>query len=187
MDEVRPCRPRLLAPTWTALAWHAITWPGLALVLLAWTSLSRADWEAMGVPLAVMAVIVVVSELTPILATRLVGDPVSLTPVFVFAALYVWGPYPALLMMAAAVAFSEILARKAPWKSLFNVAQYCLSVAAGWTVLSLSGVAPTPVDPMGGLTARDLGWVAASWVAYHLTNLALVACLAAAVIISSAG
>lgn len=181
MDEVRPCRPRLLAPTLTALAWHAITWPGLALVLLAWTSLSRADWEAMGVPLAVMAVIVVVSELTPILATRLVGDPVSLTPVFVFAALYVWGPYPALLMMAAAVTFSEILARKAPWKSLFNVAQYCLSVAAGWMVLSLSGVTPTPVDPMGGLTARDLGWVAASWAAYHLTNLALVACLAPAV------
>ena len=73
---------------------------------------------------------------------------------------------------------SELLARKPPGSSPFNVGNYTLSVAAAWAVLSLGGwSAPrlraisAPRSP-SSLATSDL---ALSWLAYHLVNLALVA------------
>ena len=41
-----------------------------------------------------MAALVFISELRPIVMTRLESDPISISQAFVFAALYVWGPGP---------------------------------------------------------------------------------------------
>ena len=58
---------------------------------------------------------------------------------------------------------------------LFNVGQYSISVTAAWLVMRWAGVAPTSSSPHLDLTAGDFGWIVASWVVYHLVNLALVA------------
>ncbi|HNL51612.1 MAG TPA: EAL domain-containing protein, partial [Actinomycetota bacterium] len=109
---------------------------------------------------------------------RLIGNPVSISLAFVFAAMYLWGLYPAVLLYAASIALSEILQRKPLWKLLFNVGQYICSLAAAWLVMLIAGVTPSPTTPLVDMSATDLWWIAASWIVYHLVNLALVAGLA---------
>jgi len=171
-------RPSLWRPSVFALTWQVCTWLGCGLVGYSVWALSPAAWLAMGLPMAMITVVVLLSELRPIVMTRLPGNPVSISLAFVFATLFVWGLYPALVLQAAAVVLSEIVARKPVWKALFNVGQYTISVTAAWLVMLSAGVAPTPSSPNLDLTAGDLGWVVAAWVVYHLVNLALVAGLA---------
>ncbi len=83
-----------------------------------------------------MAILVVIVELRPIMMSRFEGDPISIAPAFVFAALYLWGWVPAVTLMAVSVLLSEVLARKEPWKLFFNVGNYTLSVVAASAVLS---------------------------------------------------
>ena len=172
-------RPSLWRPSMFAVTWQVCTWLGCGLVGYSVWALSPAAWVAMGLPMVMITVVVLLSELRPIVMTRLPGNPVSISVAFVFATLFVWGLYPALVLQAAAVVLSEIVARKPVWKVLFNVGQYSISVTAAWLVMLSAGVAPTPSAPNLDLTAGDLGWVVGSWVVYHLVNLALVAGLAA--------
>ena len=171
-------RPSLWRPSVFAVTWQVCTWLGCGLVGYSVWVLSPAAWVAMGLPMVMITVVVLLSELRPIVMTRLPGNPVSISLAFVFATLFVWGLYPALVLQAAAVVLSEIVARKPVWKVLFNVGQYSISVTAAWLVMRSAGVAPTPTSPNLDLTAGDLGWVLGSWVVYHLVNLALVAGLA---------
>ncbi len=122
-----------------------------------------------------MAVLVVITELRPIMMSRFEGDPISISQAFVFATLYLWGPWPALTLMAAATLISELLARKVAWKLVFNVGNYTLAVVAAWAVLTLGAPATGSADFIQG---GALGLIALSWVAYHLVNLAIVAGLA---------
>ena len=172
-------RPSLWRPSVFAVTWQVCTWLGCGLVGYSVWALSPAAWVAMGLPMVMITVVVLLSELRPIVMTRLPGNPVSISLAFVFATLFVWGLYPALVLQAAAVVLSEIVARKPVWKVLFNVGQYSISVTAAWLVMRSAGVAPTPTSPNLDLTAGDLGWMLGSWVVYHLVNLALVAGLAA--------
>ncbi len=126
-------------------------------------------------PLVMMAILVVVTELRPIMMNRFEGDPISISQAFVFATLYLWGPWPALVLMAGATLMSELLGRKVAWKLFFNVGNYTLSVLAAWAVLRQGG---WPTTDAGAITPRDLVLVALSWVVYHLVNLAIVAGLA---------
>jgi diguanylate cyclase (GGDEF)-like protein len=167
--------PSLWRPSVFAVTWHVCVWLGCGLVGYSVWALSPAAWVAMGLPMVMITVVVLLSELRPIVMTRLPGNPVSISLAFVFATLFVWGLYPALVLQAAAVVLSEVLARKPVWKVLFNVGQYSISVTAAWLVMRSAGVAPAPASPNLDLTAGDLGWVLGSWVVYHLVNLALVA------------
>ena len=97
--------------------------------------------------MVMIAAVVLLSELRPIVMTRLAGNPVSISLAFVFATMYLWGLYPALVLQAAAVLLSEMLERKPLWKVLFNVGQYSISVTAAWLVMRRAGVAPDPVRP----------------------------------------
>jgi diguanylate cyclase (GGDEF)-like protein len=132
----------------------------------------------MGLPLLMIAIVITLSELRPIVMTRLAGNPVSISLAFVFAALYLWGLYPALLLHAAAALLAELLQRKPLWKILFNVGQDVCSVSAAWLVLLAAGVASSPFTPHENLSGQDLPWILASWIVYHLVNLALVSGLA---------
>lgn len=171
-------RPSLWRPSMFSVTWQASTWLGWAIVVLSVVRLSPEALQAMGEPLLMIAAVIVISELRPIVMTRLIGNPVSISLAFVFATMYLWGLYPAVLLYAGSVLLSEFIQRKPPWKFLFNVGQYTCSMAAAWAVLHLAGVQPSPFDPHAGLSASDLWWIVTSWIVYHLVNLALVAGLA---------
>jgi len=170
-----PAHPSLWRPSLFSAVWHACTWIGWAVVVLSIVRLTPADLRLMGEPLAMIAAILVFSELRPIVMTRLTGNPVSISLAFVFAAMYLWGLYPAVLLYAGSVVLSEILQRKPLWKLLFNTGQYVCSLAAAWLVMVIAGVTPSPTAPLLDMSATDLWWIAASWIVYHLVNLALVA------------
>ena len=178
MSSQDPTHPSLWRPSVFAFVWQACTWIGWAVVVLSILRMTPADLGLMGEPLAMIAAILIFSELRPIVMTRLIGNPVSISLAFVFAAMYLWGLYPAVLLYAASIALSEILQRKPLWKLLFNVGQYTCSLAAAWLVMVVAGVTPSPTAPLLDMSATDLWWIAASWIVYHLVNLALVAGLA---------
>ena len=175
MSSQVPSHPSLWRPSVFALVWQACTWIGWAVVVLSILRMTPADLSLMGEPLAMIAAILIFSELRPIVMTRLIGNPVSISLAFVFAAMYLWGLYPAVLLYAASIVLSEILQRKPLWKILFNVGQYICSLGAAWLVLVVAGVVPSPTAPHLDMSAKDLWWIAASWIVYHLVNLALVA------------
>jgi diguanylate cyclase (GGDEF)-like protein len=167
-----------VTPSLFSITWQLSTWLGWAIVAFSLTQLDRAALIAMGEPLLMIAAVIVLSELRPIVMTRLVGNPVSISLAFAFAAMYLWGLYPAVLLYAGSVVLSELLQRKPAWKLLFNVGQYTCSMAAAWLVLVVAGVQASPTSPHTALTAADLWWIVGSWLVYHLVNLALVAGLA---------
>jgi diguanylate cyclase (GGDEF)-like protein len=166
-----------------ATSLFALTWQacgvGLALLVLSLASLSLADLEALAPVLPMIVAIVVVGELRPIVMTRLIGNPVSISLAFAFAALYLWGFATAALLLAGSVLLSEVLQRKPPWKMAFNVGQYTISLATAWLVMLVCGQTPSPTTPLGDVQGSDLWWIPMTWVAYHLVNLALVGGLAA--------
>ena len=170
--------PSLIRPSLFALTWQLCTLLGWLLVAWSIVELSPAALEAMGAPLAMIVAVVGLSELRPIVMSRLEGNPVSISLAFVFATMYLWGLFPALILQTGAVILAEILQRKPVWKVLFNVGQYAISVTAGWLVLVVAGVSPSPFNPQDSLSGADLGWMIGSWIAYHLVNLALVGGLA---------
>jgi diguanylate cyclase (GGDEF)-like protein len=171
----RANRPSLWRPSLFALTWQVSAWAGWAMVVWAVVALVPASWESMGPPLAMIVIVVVLSELRPVVMTRLVGNPVSISLAFVFATMYLWGLAPALVLLFLSVLMSELFQRKPPWKLIFNVGQYSLSLGAAWLVLIAAGESPSPTDPGTTLSGWDLWWILGSWLAYHLVNLALVA------------
>jgi diguanylate cyclase (GGDEF)-like protein len=122
-----------------------------------------------------IAGLLVLGELRPVVGAG--HDPygVVTSHAFVFAVLYVWGIAPALVLVGVATLTSELVRRKAPWKVLFNVGQYVLSVAAVWPVMLAFGVEPTPANPTTSVAGTDLVWVALTWVVMFVVNGALVA------------
>ena len=178
MTTATSTRPPLWRPSLFSLSWWGCTLLGWSLVALAIAQLNSAELQAMGLPLIMIGAVIVLSELRPIVMTRLVGNPVSISLAFVFAAMYLWGLYPAILLHAGAVLLSELLQRKAAWKALFNVGQDVCSVSAAWVVLLIAGVTSSPLAPLTDLSGQDLIWIGGSWMTYHLVNLAFVAGLA---------
>ena len=170
----RAPHPARFLTTWSVTT---ILGGGVALVALATlpATVTELNAENMLPPLVTMAILVTITELRPIMMSRFEGDPISISQAFVFAAMYLWGLWPAVALMAASTLISEILARKEAWKLLFNVGNYTLSVVAAGAVLNIG---TWPGTEGGLVTPRDLGLVALSWVAYHLVNLAQVAGLA---------
>ena len=170
----RAPHPAVFLGTWVV---STILGCGVALVALAMLPAEFAALNAAGkaAPLVTMAILVIITELRPIMMSRFEGDPISISPAFVFAALYLWGPWPALALMAVSTFISELLGHKDAWKLSFNVGNYTLSVVAAWAVLDLGVWPETDATCVG---PGDLGLVVLSWVAYHLVNLAQVAGLA---------
>ncbi len=170
--------PSLWRPSMFAFTWQVSAWAGWGLFAWAIVQLSPSALSAMGPPLAMIVAVVVLSELRPVVMTRLEGNPVSISLAFVFATMYVWGIAPAVALIAGSVILAELLQRKPLWKIVFNVGQYVLSLTAAWLVVWLAGEGGTPFDPNVGLSGSDLWWIIGSWAVYHLANLAFVAGLA---------
>jgi diguanylate cyclase (GGDEF)-like protein len=152
-------------------------------VILGWTLIgvgvvrvASAPVVASGAPLAMTAVVLVVLELLPLVQGR-GHDPqgVVMSTAFVCAMLFLWGPWPAIIMLAVASTAADLRVRKAWWKVLFNPAQYALSVAAASLVMRAFGAHPSLAHPLGSFHPSDLTWMVGAWVAYFTVNLALVA------------
>ena len=168
----RARHPALFLTTWllSTVVGCTVACVAVALMPRSWRQLGGAESAA----LMTMAILVVIVELRPIMMSRFEGDPISIAPAFVFAALYLWGWIPAVTLMAVSVLLSEVLARKVPWKLFFNVGNYTLSVVAASAVLA----AALAGDPRQRRRCRRPGLVVLAWVVYHLVNLAQVAGLA---------
>jgi len=173
-------RPSLLRWSMYAVTWHVSVWLGWGLILLAALLLDTEQLFAdYGWQMAMIAALAFLGELRPVIASdfrEAEGVPISAT--FVFAAMYLWGFAPAVILQALAIALSEMVARKDLYKLMFNVGQYVISLAAAWLVVYLAGEATTLAAPRESFQPQDVVWVVLSWAAYHVVNIALVAGLA---------
>jgi diguanylate cyclase (GGDEF)-like protein len=159
--------------------WAWIGFCGLIAVTVLATAASRLTWDeylALGAPFALIAGLVLIAEMRPVV-TAGAYDPqgVTISTAFVFAILFYWGPWPALLVHGAGVMLGEIAKRKPVWKVVFNTGQYvgCLAVSA--LLLWLAGLRPSPAHPSGDIDAHTLLVMVVSWAVYFLLNLAMVA------------
>jgi diguanylate cyclase (GGDEF)-like protein len=89
--------------------------------------------------LSILLLLTVAAELVPITVTRH-GQVHELTTstTFSFAVMLSWGFAPALLAQAAGSLSTDLLRRKPLWKTLFNAAQYTLSLGSAALVLGVT-------------------------------------------------
>ena len=98
-----PDHPSLVRPSLFSATWHLCVWGGLAAVVWSLGQISVAALVSMSWPLLILAVLIVLGELRPIVAGGSVDAAgVPFSTAFVLAALYLWGPAPAILLQAGA-------------------------------------------------------------------------------------
>jgi diguanylate cyclase (GGDEF)-like protein len=177
MSAVRPSLRRF---SLYSGVWYASVVIGWVMLIVAVVMVAGSSFASAGAPLAMTAVLLVLLELLPLVQGR-GHDPqgVVMSTAFVCAMLLMWGIWPAVLVLSVAAFVSDLRMKKPVWKVLFNVGQYNVSVGAGYLVMMLTGNTPSLDHPLGSFTASDLLWVAGVWVAYFVTNLALVAAVLA--------
>jgi diguanylate cyclase (GGDEF)-like protein len=160
----------------SSLVWYGSVLLGWTLIGFGVAHVATAPIVASGAPLAMTAVVLVVLELLPLVQGR-GHDPqgVVMSTAFVCAMLFLWGPWPAIILLAIASTAADLRVRKSWWKVLFNPAQYAVSVAAGALAMRICGQHPSLAHPLTAFHASDLAWMAAAWIAYFTVNFALVA------------
>ena len=169
-------RPALWGLSLFSLTWQLSLWVGWGLVVLAALIQHSSTWADIGWQLLMVTALVFLGELRPVIMSDTgAGEGVAISTAFVFAALFLWGFAPAILLQAAAVLMSEMIQRKDVWKVVFNVGQHVMSITAAWLVIWAFGQSTTEMAPRSSLEWTDLGWIALSWLAYHLVNLTMVA------------
>ena len=160
----------------SSAVWYLSVALGWALFAIGAVNVAEAPLANSGAPLAMTAVLLIVLELLPLVQGR-GHDPqgVVMSTAFVCAILFLWGPWPAILMLAVASTAADLRARKPWWKVLFNPAQYAISVASASLVLYAFGEHPSLAHPLDHFRMPDLEWMAGAWIVYFTVNLALVA------------
>ena len=82
---------------------------------------------------AMTAALTVLLELFPVMQGRGHNPQgVVMSTGFLFALMFVWGPWPAIVIGAIGALCSDLRAGKEGWKILFNPAQYALTTFAAW-------------------------------------------------------
>jgi diguanylate cyclase (GGDEF)-like protein len=126
-----------------------------------------------------VAALVVVGELRPLFTARaLDANGLVMSTTFVFAVLLEWGLGPAVVLQVLATVLADLPRRKALWRSGFNVAQYVLSWAAAYLVLTLVGRHVSPAEPTP-LEGADLPAILLAAVTYFVVNNLLVSAVLA--------
>src|SRR4051812_25281339 len=171
-DEARNLAPRNRS-FWAYLG--LVTALGLGLAGSALLHLRADDFDLMGAAFYVAAGLLVLLELRPLVTA---GSPdangVSTSTAFVFALLLHWGLAPALLMMTIATILADVVRRKAPWRTAFNVGQFAVSYAASSVTLAVLGLHPSPQSPVGATGGR-LAPLSLAWAVYFGGNAGSVA------------
>ena len=161
--------------TLSSACWYVTVLAGWVLILVAVVNLlssERLTWPAAFVMTAALGVAL---EALPLVQGR-GHDPqgVVMSTAFLCALMFVWGPWPAIAMVAAGSLLSDLRAHKEWWKVGFNPAQYALSFGASALVCSLV-TQRSLGDPLSVFHLADLTWMAAAWIAFFVVNLTLVA------------
>jgi diguanylate cyclase (GGDEF)-like protein len=108
---------------------------------------------------------------------------VATSDAFVFATLYLYGPWPAIALISCATLGSEIAKRKPLWKVPYNIGNFALSVGSAALIMELvvrarGGTIPTLAEPLGHLQPTDLTWIIAGWFTFFFVNNTLFSMLA---------
>jgi diguanylate cyclase (GGDEF)-like protein len=171
----KPTRPSLARFSLFALTWHLAVWGGWTLLVVAAVKVQPLMGN-MPTAFWVIAALVLLGELRPVRTAGSYDAQGTVTSTaFVFAILYVWGLWPALLLQAGVTLTSELVKRKRPWILFFNVGQYVLSASAASLVMVAAGVGQGLAHLGRGLTGSDLVWIVGTWVVWFVVNDALVA------------
>ena len=167
-------------PVLLACYLSGVTALGLGLLATALLRFDRGSLLTMtgGATLALVTcfALVVLGELRPVISSRSI-DPmgVALSTTFVFSVLLHFGVVPAMVLHTLATLLSGAVGRHAVRRTLFNVAQYVLTNAAGWAVMVALGFVPSLADPWTPTSLRDLAVVVVVAAACFATNDLLVA------------
>ncbi len=121
----------------------AVSAVGLAVLVAVAASLGVREVGEGSTAFWLFALFVVIGELFPISVPRWGEiDQITTSTTFAFAIMLGFGTGEAVVALAVASAIADVVHRKPVWKTLFNVAQYALSIgAAGWTYSVLGGTA----------------------------------------------
>ena len=167
--------PSFRTPSMFTAFWYPCVLLGWGALLLAVHAVATSRLDEAGAPLAMTAVLLVVLEVRPLIQGR-GHDPqgVVMSTAFACAILFLWGPWPAIVVVSIASIAADRRVRKPPWKVFFNVGQYNLSIVAAWLVMAYSSGTPSVEKPFTVLTAADLPWMLGACIAYFCTNLVLV-------------
>lgn len=168
-------RPAFTAPSMFTAFWYSSVILGWGLLVIAISVVARSDLGKAGAPLAMTAALLVLLELRP-LVQGWGHDPqgVVMSTAFAGAILFLWGLWPAIVVVSIASLAADIRVRKTAWKIFFNVGQYNVSIAAAWLVMTYSDRNPSINHPLAQLSGGDLPWMFGACVAYFVTNLVLV-------------
>jgi len=151
-------------------------------VALGWPLIAYGVWHTITAPgltfapaFLVVATMAVLLELLPLVQGR-GHDPqgVVMSTSFSMAVLFIWGLFPAVVVIAVAALVADVRVGKQWWKTIFNPAQYALSIAAAYPVTTLDDRVSL-AHALAGVELHDLAWMALAWCVYFAVNLGLVA------------
>jgi diguanylate cyclase (GGDEF)-like protein len=117
------------------------------------------------------AAFVILGELRPIDVPRRDAE-IATSTTFTFAILLAYGLGPAILAQVAASLITDVVRRRPPLRSTFNVAQYTLSYAAAAGVLTLLSDVPHAGSQLP-FAPQDLPAIIAAGAVFFLVNNAL--------------
>jgi diguanylate cyclase (GGDEF)-like protein len=159
----------------SSVCWYATVALGWVVIAAAVRYVVTADYSGHVGAMIMTALLLVVLELLPLMQGR-GHDPegVVMSTAFVCAMLFLWGTWPAVIMVSAASLASDLRARKAWWKVLFNPPQYALSVGMAGVFMRACGVRPSISHPLPEFGFGDMSWAVGTWIVYFGVNLFLV-------------
>ena len=132
---VEPDRPSLLAPSMFAAGWWIAVLGGLTLVVLAfWHTVPQLGDATLA--FWMIAGLLFLFEFFPVIVgSGYDSQGVATSDAFVFATLYLFGPWTAIALISAATLGSEIAKRKASWKVPYNIGNFALSLGSAALIM----------------------------------------------------
>jgi diguanylate cyclase (GGDEF)-like protein len=173
-NDPRDVRPRFGSPLWVYMA--SVTAAGLAALVAAAVSAPAGGLiHLLAEPLFwAVAGLALLAEVRPIVAPgKSHPDYGTAALTFCFAALLYWGFPAGALLRAATILIAALVARRAVFRAIFNVAQLTLSLGAAGLVLSGAGIHSQPLAPWLPRGEQLLA-VALAAIAYFAVNTVLV-------------
>jgi diguanylate cyclase (GGDEF)-like protein len=172
---IRKSELSLRTLTLSSVTWYATVPVGWALILWALYRVGTVGSVQQAEAFVMTAGLLIILELFPLVAGR-GHDPqgVVMSTAFSCAMLFMWGVWPAILIVGIASLAADVRVKKQWWKVLFNPAQYAVAVGAGYLVIYFLHGSISLDHPLPSLDADDFWWIPTSWVVYHLANWLIV-------------
>ena len=127
----------LLRPSMFAIGWWISIVAGLTLVGYALLETVPALGEADDA-FWVIAGLLLLFEFSPVIVgSGYDSQGVATSDAFTFAILYLYGPWPAIALLAAATLVSELIKKKPPWRMFWNIGQFGLSLGSAALIMVL--------------------------------------------------